>query len=101
MVILFLYVCSGFRKSPVWVLVLGVGLGSYFMYAFFIFILYIRIERRLCVRFASALRWRLAPKAGGHRVLSVGFASALRRECVRVMQRLWLVFFPDLLEAIF
>jgi hypothetical protein len=83
------------------VLVLGVGLGSYFMYAFFIFILYIRIERQGCVTFASGLRWRLAPKAGGYRVLSVTFASGLRQECVRGMQRLWLVFFPDLLEAIF
>ena len=82
-------------------LVLGVGLGSYFMYAFFIFILYIRIERQGCVTFASELRWRLAPKAGGYRVLSVTFASGLRQECVRGMQRLWLVFFSDLLEAIF
>ena len=49
------------------------------MYAFFIFILYIRIERQGCVT----------------------FASGLRQECVRGMQRLWLVFFPDLLEAIF
>ena len=70
-------------------LVLGVGLGSYFMYAFFIFILYIRIERQGCVTFASGLRWRLAPKAGGHRVLSVGFASGMRSGYAKVMVSLF------------
>ena len=60
-------------------------LGSTLCTPFYILILYIMIERQVCVRFALELCNGISQKPYGCRVLSVRFASGLRQGCVRLI----------------